>query len=71
MFGLDHRSESSRKPEVRKDQGTLQKISADEEHAAPTMKDRGLDSCGKRVERLKTGGIPEWLGQDPAAAAKK
>jgi iduronate 2-sulfatase len=31
-----------------------------------TMKDGGLDSYGKRVERLKNEGIPEWLGKDPA-----
>jgi hypothetical protein len=30
------------------------------------MKDGGLDSYGKRVERLKNEGIPEWLGKDPA-----
>jgi arylsulfatase A-like enzyme len=36
-----------------------------------TMKDGGLDSYGKRVERLKTEGIPEWLGKDPAKTAKK
>jgi len=33
------------------------------------MKDGGLDSLGKKVERLKDDGIPEWLGKDPVAAA--
>jgi hypothetical protein len=35
-----------------------------------SMKDGGLDSFGKRVERLRTDGIPEWLGKDPAKTAK-
>ncbi|MFP6875841.1 MAG: sulfatase-like hydrolase/transferase [Roseibacillus sp.] len=34
-----------------------------------SMKDGGLDSLGKKVERLKDDGIPEWLGKDPVAVA--
>jgi hypothetical protein len=36
-----------------------------------TMKNGGLDSCGKRVERLQIEGIPKWLGKDPVVTAVK
>ena len=31
-----------------------------------SMRDGGLDSFGKKVEKLRSEGIPEWLGKDPA-----
>lgn len=31
-----------------------------------SMKDGGLDSHGRRVESLKKGGVPDWLGKVPA-----
>tara|TARA_B110000495_G_C23031838_1_gene614803 strand:+ start:2544 stop:2738 length:195 start_codon:yes stop_codon:yes gene_type:complete len=36
-----------------------------------TMKNGGLDSCGKRVERLQIEGIPKWLGKDPVVTTVK
>ena len=37
------------------------------ENAVPSsIKNGGLDSFGRKVERLRTGGVPDWLGQDPA-----
>ena len=34
-----------------------------------SMKDGGSDSFGKKVERLRNGGVPDWLGKDPPTAA--
>lgn len=30
-----------------------------------SMRDGGLDSFGKKVQKLRSEGIPEWLGRDP------
>ena len=35
-------------------------------NVVPTsMNDGGLDTLGREVERLRSGGVPEWLGTDP------
>ena len=34
-----------------------------------SMKDGGLDSFGKRVEKMRNDGVPEWLGKDPSKQA--
>ena len=30
------------------------------------MKDGGTDTFGRKVERLRSEGVPDWLGKDPA-----
>ncbi|HJN13242.1 MAG TPA: sulfatase [Pirellulaceae bacterium] len=34
-----------------------------------SMRNGGVDSFGKKVEKLKNEGIPQWLGKDPAKSA--
>ncbi len=36
-----------------------------------SMKDGGTDSFGRRVEMLRTKGVPEWLGTEPANLSEK
>jgi len=67
---LEHVNQSAN-PKFAKIKERLKKYLPTKNTLPPTMKDGGLDIYGKRVVRLQTEGIPEWLGKDPAATADK
>ncbi|MDB4459054.1 sulfatase-like hydrolase/transferase [bacterium] len=66
---LEHINQTAN-PKFAKIKARLRKYLPTKNVLPSSMEDGGLDSYGKRVDRLRTEGIPEWLGKDPSETAK-